>query len=220
MTPYQLIVFDWDGTLMDSTGHIVHCMKLAIDKLAMPVLTDVEISHIIGLGLDEAVQTLYPSLSSKQQQQLVQTYRQTWIQTPEETELFDNARALLSMLEEQEILLGVATGKSRRGLDRALAKTGLANHFIATRCADECHSKPHPQMLLELINYAGVAAQETLMIGDTEFDLQMAHNAGADSLALTQGAHPLERLSACSPKAILDDLHQVEKWLAGSDANF
>ncbi|KKN25769.1 hypothetical protein LCGC14_0881330 [marine sediment metagenome] len=220
MTPYQLIVFDWDGTLMDSTGHIVHCMKLAIDKLAMPVLTDVEISHIIGLGLDEAVQTLYPSLSSKQQQQLVQTYRQTWIQTPEETELFDNARALLSMLEEQEILLGVATGKSRRGLDRALAKTGLANHFIATRCADECHSKPHPQMLLELINYAGVAAQETLMIGDTEFDLQMAHNAGADSLALTQGAHTLERLSACSPKAILDDLHQVEKWLAGSDANF
>ena len=120
---------------------------------------------------------------------------------------------MILQLADNDYLLAVATGKSRRGLDKVLTATGLTDYFHATRCADECHSKPHPQMLEELMEHLGVEKQQTLMIGDTEFDLQMAHNAGADSLAISHGAHKVETLQACQPRAIVDDLHQVEQWL-------
>lgn len=217
---YQLIVFDWDGTLMDSTAHITHCMHRAISTLSLEPLSDTQVSHIIGLGLHEAVQTLYPDADAATWTALADCYRQTWVNTPESTPLFAHAEALLSRLNEQNILLGVATGKSRRGLDKALQQTGLGDLFISTRCADECYSKPHPQMLMELIDYAGVASDQTLMIGDTEFDLMMAHNAGADSLGITHGAHPELTLKAANPRAIVHDLYQVEKWLARPDTEF
>mgnify|MGYP000005103244 FL=1 len=213
MSPYQLIVFDWDGTLMDSTGHIVNCMQKAIAELDLPSLPDSAINHIIGLGLNEAVMSLYPDADHNLISILADKYREIWLNHPHDTPLFDNAVALIQRLSEQDYFLAVATGKSRRGLDKVLTATGLGEFFHATRCADECHSKPHPQMLEELMDHLGVEKQQTLMIGDTEFDLQMAHNAGAHSLAISHGAHKIETLQACQPKAVVDDLHQVEQWL-------
>ncbi len=220
MSQYQLIVFDWDGTLMDSTGHIVNCMQQAITRLELPPLADHTISHIIGLGLNEAVQTLYPDGNATVWSSLAQCYRETWLSNPEDTPLFDNARELLTELAEQDIFLGVATGKSRRGLDKVLRATGLEDRFIATRCADECHSKPHPQMIMELMDYVGVNGRDAIMIGDTEFDLLMARSAGAHSLGITHGAHDENKLKACGPKAILHDLYQVQNWLRRDAAEF
>jgi len=213
MSQYQLIVFDWDGTLMDSTGHIVQCMQEAITQLDFPPLDDAAISHIIGLGLNEAAQALYPNISVAAVEQLANTYRQVWLSGPIDTPLFDNASKLIQNLNEQDYFLGVATGKSRSGLNKVLSSTQLEPFFHATRCADECHSKPNPQMIEELMNYLGVTPKETLMIGDTEYDLQMAHNAGADSLGISHGAHGVDTLQACKPQAIVDDLFQVEQWL-------
>ncbi|MDH5357778.1 MAG: HAD-IA family hydrolase [Gammaproteobacteria bacterium] len=214
MSRYQLIVFDWDGTLMDSTGHIVNCMQQAITRLALPSLEDSAISHIIGLGLNEAVQALYPEIDVETSEQLANTYREVWLTTPYETPLFDNAFNLVQYLSEQSYFLGVATGKSRRGLDKVLKSTSLGSFFHATRCADECHSKPHPQMLEEVMDFVGVSPKETLMIGDTEYDLQMANNAGADSLGISHGAHGVETLLACQPQEIVIDLHHAQQWLS------
>jgi phosphoglycolate phosphatase len=213
MSQYQLIVFDWDGTLMDSTGHIVICMQQAIKKLALPSLEDSAISHIIGLGLNEAAYALYPDISAEKITLLADTYRQIWLNNPLEPLLFNNAYNLIQSLNQQNYFLGVATGKSRSGLDKVLASSKLGPLFHATRCAGECHSKPHPQMLEELITYFGVDAHKTLMIGDTEYDLQMAHNAGADSLGITHGAHRIETLQACAPKGIVANLDQAQQWL-------
>ncbi len=213
MSQYDLIVFDWDGTLMDSTGHIVNCMQQAITQLNLAPLNDSAISHIIGLGLNEAAYALYPDSTPESIRLLADTYRDIWLNNPLDTPLFANARNLIQSLNEQNYFLGVATGKSRRGLDKVLVSSQLGPLFHATRCAGECHSKPHPQMLEELITYFGVDANKTLMIGDTEYDLQMAHNAGADSLGISHGAHGVETLQACSPKGIVADLHQAEQWL-------
>jgi phosphoglycolate phosphatase len=213
MSRYELIVFDWDGTLMDSTGHIVNCMQQAIKQLSIPSLDDSAISHIIGLALTEAAITLYPDASDTVIQQLANTYKQVWLESSFDPQLFDNAFSLIQQLSEKEYFLGVATGKSRRGLDKVLKSTALSDFFHATRCADECHSKPHPQMLEELIDYCGVDPKATLMIGDTEYDLQMAHNAGADSLGVSHGAHSTELLRACQPRNIVDNLFQVQQWL-------
>ncbi|MBL1319917.1 MAG: HAD-IA family hydrolase [Methylophaga sp.] len=213
MSKYELIVFDWDGTLMDSTGHIVTCMQQAIKQLELSPLADSAISHIIGLGLTEAALELYPDASREMIEQLANTYKQIWLNSSFDPLLFDNAFSLIKQLNEKEYFLGVATGKSRRGLNRVLQNTALSDFFHATRCADECHSKPHPQMLEELIDYCGVAPKATLMIGDTEYDLQMAHNAGADSLGISHGAHSTKLLKACQPLDIVDDLFQAQQWL-------
>jgi len=210
---YPLIVFDWDGTLMDSTGHIVFCMREAIAQLNMLTLTDQQISHIIGLGLPEAVKTLYPDSSVQDAQTLAATYRDIWLHHPFEAPLFDNALNILHKLADQNVLLGVATGKGRRGLDKVLNETGLGDLFVATRCADECHSKPHPQMISEIIDFCGVQPSQTLMVGDTEFDLQMAKNAGAECVGIGHGAHGLPMLQACEPQAIVADLFALESWL-------
>jgi len=213
MSQYQLIVFDWDGTLMDSTGQIVSCMQHAISQLALPSLSDDAIQHIIGLGLNEAILALYPYMNSQEVNALADTYRTSWLTLPQHSVLFDNAHHLIHTLNQQDYFLGVATGKSRKGLDKVLSSTALAPLFHNTRCADECHSKPHPQMIEELMTYFGVEPSETLMIGDTEYDLQMAHNAGADSLGITHGAHDINQLQACQPKQIVADLYQAEQWL-------
>lgn len=213
MSQYQLVVFDWDGTLMDSTAHIVSCMRQAIDTLQLPTLPDTHISHIIGLGLPEAVQTLYPDGNTTLWQSLADGYRDVWLNSPEETSLFDHARELLNALAEKNVLMGVATGKGRRGLDKVLNATGLGELFIATRCADETFSKPHPQMLMELMDYTGISAQNTVMVGDTEFDMLMAANAQVDGLAVTHGAHDEKKLLACKPLALVHDLHQAQSWL-------
>ncbi len=214
MSQYELIVFDWDGTLMDSTGHIVICMQQAITQLELAPLEDSAISHIIGLGLNEAAYALYPDASAATITSLADTYRELWLNNPLESPLFPNAHHLVQSLHNQNYFLGVATGKSRRGLDKVLISSKLGPLFQATRCAGECHSKPHPQMLQELVTYFGVDADKTLMIGDTEYDLQMAHNVGADSLGVSHGAHDIATLHACQPKDVVADLYQVEQWLS------
>ncbi len=198
---------------MDSTGHIVFCMREAIARLNMLPLTDQQISHIIGLGLPEAVKTLYPDSSVQDAQMLAATYRDIWLHHPFEAPLFDNALNILHKLADQNVLLGVATGKGRRGLDKVLNETGLDDLFVATRCADECHSKPHPQMISEIIDFCGVQPTQTLMIGDTEFDMKMAKNAGAECVGIGHGAHDLPTLKACEPQAIVADLFALETWL-------
>lgn len=213
---YQLIVFDWDGTLSDSTGHIVDCMRKAIIELDLPLLSDKRISHIIGLGLFEAVTTLFPDLDENKRHQLGQTYKDIWLSSPHEPSMFDNAIDLVTKLNSHDLFIGVATGKSRKGLNKVLKATGLGEHFHATRCADECHSKPHPQMLEELMDYTGVMPNQTLMIGDTEFDMQMANNAGADCLAISHGAHDEQTLLACKPQALVHNLFEVENWLTSN----
>jgi phosphoglycolate phosphatase len=212
-TNFDLIVFDWDGTLMDSTGHIVSCMQQAIIELNLPQLSNEEVGHIIGLGLQEAVTTLYPQQDSRTRYKLAEKYREVWLSSPDETPLFAHAKALIEKLSDSEHFLGVATGKSRKGLNRVLDSTGLGDYFHATRSADECHSKPHPQMIEELMDYTGVMPDKTLMIGDTEFDMLMAKTAGAKALAISHGAHSRKKLIACEPDAIVDNLYQVEQWL-------
>lgn len=213
MKQYDLIVFDWDGTLMDSTQQIIDAMQLGIRQLSLPPLSDSTVSHIIGLGLNEAVITLYPELDLKTRQALGLRYQQNWLSSPYEAPLFDNAYQLIEQLHQEDYFLGVATGKGRRGLDSVLQRTKLNNFFHATRCVDECHSKPHPEMLEQLMDYLGVTPDRTLMIGDTSHDLNMANNAKADCIGITHGAHDRAKLHQCRPKFIAKNLHQVQQWL-------
>ncbi len=214
MKQYDLIIFDWDGTLMDSTQHIINCMQLAIKQLVFPPLSERTVSNIIGLGLNEAIFTLYPDLSETDRKQLGLNYQQNWLNSPYEAPLFDNATKLIHHLHQQDYFLGVATGKGRSGLNKVLKSSLLGPLFHATRCVDECYSKPHPEMIEQLMSYLGVRPNRTLMVGDTSHDLNMAHNARADCIAVTHGAHDSEALRACKPKYIAKNLYQVQQWLS------
>ncbi len=216
---FKLIVFDWDGTLMDSEARIVACIRAAGRDLGMPDREDDEIKNIIGLGLAEALNTLSPGASREVHEGMFQRYRHHYLVgdvTP--SALFAGSRDTLDALEAAGYLLAVATGKGRAGLDMVLEETGLQNFFAATRTADETRSKPHPQMLEELIDYFGVEPHETLMVGDTEYDLQMAHNARAHALAVSYGVHEVERLLAQQPLGCLDAIEELEPWLAARRA--
>ena len=221
---HKLIVFDWDGTLMDSEARIVACMRGAIADLGLPERTDNEISNIIGLGLRESVATLFNDLSDKDYMALVDRYRYHFLvgdKTP--SLLFDGVVLLLTKLLQKGHYLAVATGKGRQGLDKVLEETDLKSVFHATKCADETFSKPHPQMLLDIMDELGIEAEETLMIGDTEYDLQMANNAGTASLAVSYGVHSKQRLLDCQPLNCVDSvaeltdclLYGIEPQLAG-----
>ncbi len=175
---FDLIVFDWDGTLMDSTAAIVQSIQAAARDLGLPPPADADASWVIGLGLPEAMARIAPQLAQEQHALMVESYRQHYMKRRFDTNLFDGVPALLDDLAQQGYLLAVATGKSRAGLDRALAEVGLTRRFDATRCADETFSKPHPAMLLEICEMLGQEPARTLMIGDTTHDLQMAVNAG------------------------------------------
>lgn len=210
----QLIVFDWDGTLMDSEARIVACLRAAIDETGLAHRPDEALRNIIGLGLREALVTLYPEGSEQQYDALVQHYRHHFLEfddTP--SPLFDGADTLIRDLHAQGHFLAVATGKGRNGLDKVLEETALGQYFHYTRCADETHSKPHPQMLLDIMDWLGREPSDTLMIGDTEFDLQMAKSAGVKSLGVSYGVHDKARLLACEPLACLDSLAEVSEWL-------
>jgi phosphoglycolate phosphatase len=212
---FKLLVFDWDGTLMDSEARIVACMQAAAADLGLTVPHDESVRNIIGLGLREAVTALIPGADDALIQRVADQYRSHFLernQTP--SQLFPGAAEVLWALHGQGYLLAVATGKGRHGLDRVLAETGCERVFHATRCADETFSKPHPEMLLQLMDELGVEAAETLMIGDTEYDLQMASNARARSLAVSYGVHPRERLLQHGPVGCLDDIRDLTHWLA------
>lgn len=210
---FDLIVFDWDGTLADSTTMIVDCIREASAEIGLQVPERSVARKVIGLGLKEAVASLFGDLSLEQYDKLTASYRAHYFQRDEETLLYEGVLDNIVNLNQQGFMLAVATGKGRNGLNLSLQRSGLAGYFHATRCVDECYSKPHPQMLLELMDELGATPGRTLMIGDTTFDLQMAQNANAASLAVSYGAHPLEHLLPHGPLAHFDDFTKLSQWL-------
>lgn len=210
---FDLIVFDWDGTLANSTQMIVDCMREASADAGLPVPEPTAASHIIGLGLVEAVHALFGELSDTQFQQLVARYRYHYYARDEDTPLFEGVKGTMDYLSDAGFMLAVATGKGRNGLNKSLQRSGLSQYMHATRCVDECHSKPHPQMLYELMDEVNVVPERTLMIGDTSYDLQMASNANVASLAVTYGAHPEAELKKHSPLACFDKFEHLNQWL-------
>ena len=214
MNKYSLLVFDWDGTLIDSKAQIVNCMQATILSLQLDPRSDVQICNIIGLGLEEAIRSLYPKVASKVISQTAQKYREHYLtkdKTP--SPLFDGTTEVLNSLRESGFDLAIATGKSRRGLDKGLIDTGLKGYFPITRCADETRSKPHPQMLEEILVDHNTEASNALMIGDSEYDLQLANNTKVDSLAVSYGVHGLMRLLKQDPMGFIDDINQLPQWL-------
>lgn len=212
--PYNLLVFDWDGTVMDSESHIVASVLAAIKDLKLPERSVAEAKNIIGLGLREAIQKLYPSSDDKLHGALVERYRHHFsIANTTPSPLFPGAVTLLESLSDAGYLLAIATGKGRSGLDRVLDETGLKTMFVTTRCADESFSKPHPQMLEHIMDFTGCEPDETLMIGDTEYDMEMASNASTHALAVSYGVHAVERLQKHNPVGIIDALTELQPWL-------
>lgn len=204
---YKLIIFDWDGTLMDSIDKIVLCMQQAAKQQQQVVASKQSVKGIIGLSLLKAVQQLYPFLGLSEQQALVEAYRQQYnLNQHIETPLYPDIKKLLVNLKSQGYTLAVATGKGRNGLNKMLEKSATSKLFSATICADEAHSKPDPLMLNLLLEKLGIEASQALMIGDSSYDLEMAKNTGMDSLGVSYGVHDANQLSLYDPVAIVDDL--------------
>ncbi|HEY3433532.1 MAG TPA: HAD-IA family hydrolase [Rhodocyclaceae bacterium] len=210
---FDLIVFDWDGTLMDSAATIASSVQAAARDLGLEPPSDERARHIIGLGLEDALRHAMPNLPGERYGELSDRYRHHYLSRDHELVLFAGVEALLEELLGAGHLLAVATGKSRLGLNRALEVSGLGPRFHATRCADECFSKPHPQMLEELMAEFGTTPEATLMIGDTSHDVQMAHNAGVPAVAVSYGAHPRSGLDALSPLQCVDSVPELAAWL-------
>ncbi len=213
---YELVVFDWDGTLLDSAGTIAACIQAVARDLGVPEPSDEAARHVIGLGLSEALARAMPELEPERYPQAVERYRHHFLSQDQELSLFPGAASLVAALHGQDMFLAVATGKSRLGLSRALDTSGLRHYFHATRCADETHSKPHPAMLEEIMDQLGVSPEQTVMIGDTTHDLQMAKNAGVDGVGVSFGAHPKETLLAQQPLACFDHFADLNDWLLKS----
>ncbi len=210
---YKLLIFDWDGTLIDSQHGIVSCMKSAIHDIGLPALSDYAIQDIIGLGLYEAVSALYPGISDSQYEKLIDKYRHHFL-SMEPSVPFEGVSAALNELHLQGYTMAVATGKGRAGLERALQNIQFKHVFKATRCADETQSKPHPQMLYEILDELQVGAESALMVGDTEYDLAMAQTAGIDCIAVSYGVHEVERLHKYSPVTTLNEFQDILQWLS------
>lgn len=210
---FDLIVFDWDGTLMDSTAHITRSIQASCRDLGLPVPGDEAASYVIGLGLRDALQIAAPTLDPVDYPKLAERYRYHYLIKGETTELFSGVLPMLQTLRDEGYLLAVATGKSRVGLNRALDQVRLTSLFDGTRCADETFSKPHPAMLHELTRELGQDIGRTVMIGDTTHDLQMAKNAGAAAIGVTYGAHPAKSLHAFEPLFVADNVASLGQWL-------
>lgn len=214
MNDFKLLVFDWDGTLMDSEARIVACLRAAIADLDLEARDGSLLRDVIGLGLREAFARLYPEAENDALERMKERYRHHFLHIDETpSPLFPGISELLRQLERSGVFLGVATGKGRIGLNKALSQSNLDGLFHATRCADETASKPNPQMLFEVMDAVGVYPDQTLMIGDTEYDMLMAGNAGTAALAVSYGVHARERLLAHAPLACLDSVEELQQWL-------
>jgi phosphoglycolate phosphatase len=212
---FELIVFDWDGTLMDSHEQIVASFVAACGELDLEPPGRDAIIDIIGLGMPEALEALFPGAGTVLHAHITGSYRRHFLESRVPAGLFPGAHGTLSELRAAGYLLAIATGKGRRGLDRSLEATACGHLFHATRCADESFSKPHPQMLLDLMDVLGSAPERTLMVGDTEYDLQMAGNAGTAALAVDYGAHDRERLLRHRPLGCINAIADIKHWLGG-----
>ncbi len=218
MPVYKLIIFDWDGTLMDSQARIVDCLKSASNDLQLTSLPETRLKNIIGLGLREAISTLYPQLNDEQITHFSDRYRYHFLtanDTP--SSLFANVNKMLNQLIDKGFMLAIATGKARRGLDPVLIETGLKSLFHGSRCADETRSKPHPQMLEELLDEFGLMVNEAIMVGDTEYDMLMANSIGMDTLAVSYGVHDKADILKHKPLACVDSITEMSDWLLSCD---
>lgn len=213
---FDLLIFDWDGTLMDSAGVIVDSIQRACVDIGLDAPSERASRQIIGLGLIQALQTLLPDLPEDAYPHLVERYRHHYLGRDADIPLFAGVPEGLGKLHAGGFTLAVATGKSRVGLARALEASGLGPCFAATRCADQTHSKPHPAMVLELIDELDADPARTLVIGDTSHDLLMASNAGVASLGVTYGAHEAGDLRPHAPLALFDSFAEVHAWLAAN----
>ncbi|OHX14589.1 HAD family hydrolase [Chromobacterium sphagni] len=213
MREFDLVVFDWDGTLMDSTGHIVEAIQQACRELDLPVPDRETASHVIGLRLDSALLRACPKVGSDRLPALVDAFRRHYQTNLDQVTLFEGTREILLAIRDSGVFVAIATGSSRAGLDRALAAAGIAELFDATRTVDECHSKPHPDMLLQLTARFGVKSGRTLMVGDTSHDLLMAGNARCHGVGISHGAHAGEQLQRDHPLIIVHSLTELGAWL-------
>jgi phosphoglycolate phosphatase len=215
----KLVIFDWDGTLMDSAAKIINCLLAAIGDVGLGSLDRHAVRQIIGLSLHDAFNTLFPGASLEQHRELVERYRLHFLTTDRTAmQLFPGVLKHLQELCGRGYLLAVATGKGRRGLDQVLTDTDTSHLFVATRCADEAPSKPHPQMLLDILDQTGIEASESVMVGDTVFDLQMANQAGVHAVAVTYGMHDVTQLHAHDPLACLNSFPEVYAWILNQAA--
>ncbi len=213
---FDLIVFDWDGTLFDSTALIVQCIQSACADLGVEVPSAERAAYVIGLGLHDALQHAVPGLPVERYPELGKRYRHHYFARQDALVLFPGTLEMLQALKARNHWLGVATGKSRRGLDEALDTVQLRGLFDGTRTADETAGKPNPLMLQQLMREFGVEADRTLMIGDTTHDLQLAANAGTASLAVSFGAHDHDAFASFEPLHVAHSTAQLHAWLAGN----
>ena len=211
---YDLVVFDWDGTLMNSTAMIAACIQQSCRDLGLAEPTVEAAKYVIGLGLADTIAHIAPGLDTRGQAELTARYRAHYLAREDEAPLYEGVTPLLEELRARGRLLAVATGKARRGLDRVLDKTGLRGHFDATRCADEGFAKPHPDMLLHLLDVTGVEASRALMVGDTTHDLELAANAGVDAVAVSYGAHSDQLLRGHASRHLASSVPELRLWLA------
>lgn len=210
---FELIVFDWDGTLFDSTLLITQSLQAAAVAIGVPPPSDQRASHVIGLGLIDALRYAMPDLEEARYRELAEHYRDHYLARDADLNLFDGVHELLDQLLDAGHMLAVATGKPRRGLNRAFTASGLGPKFHASRCADECQSKPHPQMLEELCDEFALSPASVLMIGDTTHDMLMASNANCAGLGVTYGAHTFETLQTASPLHCVHSITELATWL-------
>lgn len=211
---YQLIIFDWDGTLMDSATRIVASFQASIAHVGLPQRTDEQVRHIIGLGMREAVESLFPGVAEADAQSVIEHYRYQYLEACDiPTPLFPGVSETIAQLRADGYLLAVATSKSRKGLNRAFAQSGLEAYFHTSRTADETRSKPEPLMLEEILSELQQTPQQALMIGDSSYDLEMANNASMHHIAVSYGAHDSERLLACGPQTCLHAINELLPWL-------
>ena len=213
MTRYAAVLFDWDGTVMDSTYSIASSIQLASADLELPVPSIQQASWVIGLSLESALYRAVPDLTAEQMPLFLERYRYHFMQRDPHIKLFDGILPFMGELRGRQIALGVATGKSRQGLDRVLQQVNLSTFFDATRCADETRSKPDPEMLHQLLAELMLEPEQVLMVGDTVHDIHMAANAGMDSVAVTYGAHDPQALAKAEPTVMVDNVAQMRDWV-------
>jgi phosphoglycolate phosphatase len=214
MSGYDLVVFDWDGTLIDSTNMIATSLQEACRDIGVPVPTREEALFVIGLNMADTFQRVVPALDAGGRARLAERYRHHFLAREQEASLYAGVSEMLADLRARGRRMAVATGKARRGLERALDATGLRGWFEATRCADEGFAKPHPDMLLMLLDLTGVEPRRALMVGDTTHDLELAANAGVDAVSVSYGAHPEKLLATRPALARCASVAELRLWLA------
>lgn len=211
---FDLIVFDWDGTLIDSIDWIVNCLQKAAFSCKCEVPSEEEAKNVIGLSLKKAMSQLFPEADDHIQQQLVTSYSKCFLSRQfSQNDLFDGVLDMLNHFKDAGYKLAIATGKTRSGLDKALEATGTASLFSLSRCADETASKPNPLMIKEIIQQSRTDNQRTLMIGDSIHDMQMAANADVSSIAVSSGTHSPETLQQYNPLVCLNHITEIRELL-------